>query len=86
MQYEFGRQRVRLVNMLGEGQFGEVWLAQAFGISQLKPRDESRQAVKERQKLRKMSKKKINKEFDKKLKTGSVELAAVKRLKGTCRT
>ena len=69
--------------MLGEGQFGEVWLAQAFGISQLKPQDESGQAMKERQKLQEMSKKKINEEFDQKVKTGSVELAAVKRLKGT---
>ena len=37
--FEFPRKRLRMVKCLGSGNFGEVWLAQAFQISLLDPRN-----------------------------------------------
>ena len=83
MAFEFSRERIRFVKELGSGEFGDVWLAQAFGLAQLNPREETPQAIEDRQKLRAASTKKINKEFDNRVKTGrNIELAAIKRLKG----
>jgi hypothetical protein len=57
VQFEFNRDRLHLSHELGNGEYGEVWLAQALGIHQLNARDESEGAVKARKDLWAESKK-----------------------------
>ena len=81
MDFEFPRNRVRLVNILGSGEFGEVWQAQAYQIDQLRPRDKSAAASKARQKMR--SEKRVIRKIDKHLEKGlMLQLVAVKKLTG----
>ena len=79
--FEFPRDRVRFVSILGNGEFGEVWLAQAYGIEQLNPRDKSNKASELRKKI--CSAKNINRRIDKNLEKGiAIPLVAVKKLTG----
>ena len=81
MDYEFPRERVRMVKVLGSGNFGEVWLAQAYQIKLLDPRNKSEDAKKQREKIR--TSKKAEKEMDKEIREGgSLELVAIKKIKG----
>ena len=79
--FEFPRNRVRFVNLLGSGEFGEVWLAQAYEINRLNPRDKSKSASEARQKL--TSTKNVSKKIDKDLDRGvTIPLVAVKKITG----
>ena len=79
--FEFPRERLRMVKVLGSGAFGEVWLAQVYQIGKLNPRDKSDEANRQREKMRKS--KKVEKEMDKEIREGkSLELTAVKKIKG----
>ena len=51
--WEFPRERLNFVKMIGSGAFGEVWLAEAQGILTLEPRDKTSNAAKRRLKIRK---------------------------------
>ena len=67
--------------VLGSGQFGEVWLSQAYQIKLLQPRNKTAEAEKLREKLR--NAKKVEKEMDKFIGKGkSLDLIAVKKIKG----
>ena len=83
--FEFPRERLRMVKVLGSGAFGEVWLAQAYQITLLNPRDKSEEANKQREKMRRA--KKVEREMDKEIREGkSLDLTAVKKIKGTQNT
>ena len=70
-----------MVKVLGSGNFGEVWLAQAYQIKLLDPRNKSEEAKKQREKMKKS--KKAKKEMDKEIREGrSLELVAIKKIKG----
>ena len=70
-----------MVKVLGSGAFGEVWLAQAYQIKLLLPRDKTDEAKEQREKMRKS--KKVEKEMDKEVREGrSLDLVAVKKIKG----
>ncbi|XP_065058967.1 vascular endothelial growth factor receptor 2-like [Rhopilema esculentum] len=51
--WEFPRDRLNFLKMIGSGAFGEVWLAEAQGILTLEPRDKTSNAAKRRSKIRK---------------------------------
>lgn len=42
MRFEFSRKKLILVRVLGEGAFGQVWMATAEGIEHFKPRNTRR--------------------------------------------
>ena len=50
--WEFPRDRLNFLKMIGSGAFGEVWLAEAEGILTLEPRDKTSNAAKRRSKIR----------------------------------
>ena len=50
--WEFPRERLSFLKMVGSGAFGEVWLAEAQGILVLDPRDKTSNASKRRSKMR----------------------------------
>ncbi len=50
--WEFPRERLSFLKMIGSGAFGEVWLAEAQGILILDPRDKTSNASKRRSKIR----------------------------------
>lgn len=50
--FEFPRERLRMVNVIGSGNFGKVWLAQAYEIRLLDPRNKSEAAKKQREEIR----------------------------------
>ena len=80
--FEFPRKRVRLVNMIGSGAFGEVWLSQAYQISRLQARDKSEAACSARKKL--FATKNISKKIEKDLEFGNkAEVVAIKKITGT---
>ena len=79
--FEFPRERLRMVKVLGSGQFGEVWLAQAFQIKMLDPRNKSPEANKQRDKIKKT--KQVDRQMDKEVKEGrNLDLVAVKKILG----
>ena len=79
--FEFPRERLRMIKVLGSGAFGEVWLAQAYEILGLDPRNKTSEAEQQRGKLRKA--KKVEQKMDKEVREGrSLHLVAVKRILG----
>ena len=69
------------MNILGKGAFGEVWLCQAYQISQLRPRDKSNDAQIKRRKL--LETKNVGKHIEKEMERGTkIELVAVKKIIG----
>ena len=50
--WEFPREKLTFVKMIGSGAFGEVWLGEAEGILTLEPRDKTSSASKRRSKIR----------------------------------
>ena len=78
--FEYPRERLRMVKVLGSGQFGEVWLAQAFQIENLDPRNKSPEANKQREKIKKTTN--VGRLMDKEILEGrSLQLVAVKKIK-----
>ena len=70
-----------MVKVLGKGAFGEVWLAQAFQIEMLDPRNKSSEANKRRQKIKKT--KNVERLIDKHVRKGKdLQLVAVKKILG----
>ena len=79
--FEFPRNRLRFVRVLGSGAFGEVAEHQAFQIGQLQPRNKLLAAQNKRKKI--WSIKNVAKQIDKYLNGGNrLEIVAVKVLKG----
>lgn len=85
--WEFPRDRLNFLKMIGSGAFGEVWLAEAEGILTLDPRDKTSIAAKRRSKI-KRSQRYTHLHVKEKKKsalpesTGEKTLVAVKTLKG----
>ena len=81
MAYEYPRNFLRFVRLLGEGAFGEVAEYQAFRIKDLQPQDKGNAAYNVRKKLQTM--KNVSKKIDKYLENGNrLDIVAVKVLKG----
>ena len=51
-EWEFPRERLNFIRVIGSGAFGEVWIADAKGIKALKPTDKSLSATRRRSRLR----------------------------------
>lgn len=66
-------------NLLGEGLFGQMYEGKAYGIDLLKPRNKSRVAKNQRNKLRKIAKKRSVNQNPEIL---SATVVAVKTVKG----
>lgn len=67
VKFEFSRKKVNLIRTIGEGAFGQVWMATAEGMESFKPRE----AKKPRSVLRRLSTRNMKK-----------TIVAVKCLKG----
>ena len=79
--FEFPRNRLRFVRVLGAGAFGEVAEYQAFEIGQLQARNKFKCAKNKRKSIR--SAKNVPKKIEKYLEKGNrLEIVAVKVLKG----
>ena len=79
--FEFPRDCLRFVRVLGSGAFGEVSEYQAYRIGRLQPRDKSPYAQTRRKNMR--STKNVSKKIEKYLREGNrLEIVAVKVLKG----
>ena len=79
--FEFPRNRLRFVRVLGSGAFGEVSEYQAFQLKNLQARDKRKAAQNKRKEIR--TAKNVSKKIEKYLEKGNrLELAAVKVLKG----
>ncbi|XP_066912018.1 vascular endothelial growth factor receptor 1-like [Clytia hemisphaerica] len=52
MTWEFPQQKLTFIKSLGKGAFGEVWLAEAEGITEIDARDKSNEATKRRKRFR----------------------------------
>ena len=64
-----------------KGAFGEVWLAQAFQINQLDPRNKTENAMRQRAAIRKT--KKVEQKMDKEIREGRTpQLVAIKKILG----
>ena len=74
--FEFSRRKIHLQTLLGEGAFGEVWLATAYDIHKLNPRQSKRRVNRRNTILRHFTRKW-------RASTSKRTLVAVKKLKGT---
>ena len=86
--WEFPRDRLNFVKMIGSGAFGEVWLAEAEGILTLDPRDKTSIAAKRRSKIKRSQRythlyTKERKKAQLPESSGEKTFVAVKTLKGS---